>query len=106
MSLNFAAQLGNTFVGAFGPSRPTLALAPALPREGLARRAARALFQLPARLLAGLERRQRERDALVRYAMAEGRELGLGRRRVERAVLLTGRADMLFPSYFVNADRR
>ncbi|MEZ5860600.1 MAG: hypothetical protein R3D28_16755 [Geminicoccaceae bacterium] len=105
MSLNFAAQLGNTFVGAFGPSRPTLALVPALPREGLAPRGARAL---PAAgpPLAGLERRQRERDALVRYAMAEGRELGLGRRRVERAVLLTGRADMLFPSYFVNADRR
>ena len=26
--------------------------------------------------------------------------------REERAVLLSGRADILFPSYFVNADRR
>lgn len=104
MSLNFAASLGNTFVGAFGPSRPTVA--PALPRLGLVRRVARTLFQLPARFLAALERRQKERDALLRYAMSEGRELGLGRRHVERAVLLTGRADMLFPSYFVNADRR
>jgi hypothetical protein len=106
MSLDFAARLGNTFVGAFGPSRRTLAADPALPHGGLARRAVLALFRLPARFVAALDRRQRERDALLRYAMAEGRGLGLGRQHVERAVLLTGRADMLFPSYFVNADRR
>ncbi|MCB1992312.1 MAG: hypothetical protein KDG49_12710, partial [Geminicoccaceae bacterium] len=62
MSLDFAARLGNTFVGAFGPSRPTPARDATLPRHGLARRAAKALFQLPARFLAALERRQRERD--------------------------------------------
>lgn len=106
MSFDLAAHLGNTFVGAFGPSRPTLAGAPALPRDGLVRRAALAFFHLPARFLAALDRRQRERDALVRYAMAEGQVRGLGRCNIERAVLLTWRADMLFPSYFVNADRR
>lgn len=96
-------DLGNASAAALGRPVPS---SPARPVEGFAGRLARVLFHLPARLLARLERNQRERDALVRYAMAEGRQPGLGRSQIDRAVLLSGRADILFPSYFVNADRR
>jgi hypothetical protein len=101
MTTDIAIRLGNTFISAV--SRQPAAATPARPSH--ARRLAQAIFRAPGRLVAWLERRQAARDALVRYAMNEGRE-GPGRNEIERAVLLTGRADMLFPSYFVNAHRR
>lgn len=105
MSTDIATRLGNTFISAVTqPASSRVVVAATEP--GLWRRLAQAVFTGPSRLLAGAARRQAERDALIRYAMAEGRELGLGRNELERAVLLTGRADMLLPSYFVNAQRR
>jgi hypothetical protein len=106
MTIDLATRLGNTFISAVTPPMPAMPYTATVRQSGLWRRLARAVFQAPGRVMAHLERRQAERDALLRYAMSEGRELGLGRSEVERAVLLTGRADMLFPSYFVNAHRR
>ncbi len=104
MSIALATRLGDTFVGAV--NRQPVAAVAAAPRSGLWRKLATAVFHAPSRVVAYLDRRQAERDALLRYAMTEGKELGIGRGEIERAVLLTGRADMLFPSYFVNAHRR
>ena len=103
MTTDLAIRLGNTFIGAVSG---TAAPAPRTAEPGLLRKFAHAVFQAPARFVAELARRQAERDALIRYVMTEHRELGLGRSEVERAVLLTGRADMLFPSYYENAHRR
>jgi hypothetical protein len=106
MTIDLAARLGNTFISAVTPPVPAMPLTATVRQPGLWRRLARAVFQAPGRFMARLARRQAERDALIRYAMAEGRQQGIGRNEIERAVLLTGRADMLFPSYFVNAQRR
>ena len=104
MSTDLATRLGNTFIGAV---TGTAAAAPRRAAQpGFWRKLGHTVFHAPAQVMAGLARRQTERDALIRYAMTEGRELGLGRSEIERAVLLTGRADMLFPSYYVNAHRR
>ena len=104
MSTNLATRLGNTFIGAVAG---TAAAAPrSAAQRGFWRKLGHAVFHAPARFMAELARRQAERDAVIRYAMTESRELGLGRNEIERAVLLTGRADMLFPSYYVNAHRR
>jgi hypothetical protein len=106
MTIDLATRLGNTFISAVTPPVPAVRLVSTVRQPGLWRKLAHAVFQAPGRFMAGLARRQAERDALIRYAMAEGRKQGVGRNDIERAVLLTGRADMLFPSYFVNAQRR
>ncbi len=106
MTTDIATRLGTTLIGAIAPAQTSTRLvATAAERPGVAKRLLTTLFGMPVRFVAWLERRQAARDALVRYAMSEGK-LGVGRNEIERAVLLTGRADMLFPSYFVNADRR
>ena len=106
MTTDLAIRLGNTFIGAV--TRPAAALprTGAVKAPGFWRKLGRAVFQAPGQIMATLNRRQSERDALIRYMVSEGKHLGIGRGEVERAVLLTGRADMLFPSYFVNAQRR
>jgi hypothetical protein len=106
MTTDLAIRLGNTFIGAVTRPVPATPHYAAVPTPGFWRKLGRAAFQAPGRIMASLNRRQAERDALIRYAMSEGKHLGIGRGEVERAVLLTGRADMLFPSYFVNAQRR
>ncbi len=109
MTTDLATRLGNTLIGAVARTADPRAadLAPRTTAQpGFWRQLGGAVFHAPGRFIAGLARRQAERDALIRYAQAEGRELGVGRREIERAVLLTGRADSLFPSYFVNAHRR
>jgi len=106
MTTDLAFRLGNTFIGAVTPSAGTRRVTAAVGQPSRWRRIGRAVFAAPARFLAHLERRQAARDALIRYAMAEGRELGLARNEIERALLLTGRADTLLPSYYVNAHRR
>jgi|GEM_PF-3147120 len=103
MTTDLALRLGNTFITAV-TRQPAASAAATTP--SIWRRLGAAAFSAPSRLLARAQRRQAERDALIRYAMTEGRELGLGRSEIERAVLLTGRADMLFPSYYANAHRR
>jgi hypothetical protein len=106
MTTDIATRLGNTLMGAFVPPTTYGRYTNVASEPSLWRKLGRAIFNAPAGFVAQLQRRQAERDALIRYAMSEGRELGLGRSEIERAVLLTGRADMLFPSYFVNAQRR
>ena len=106
MTTDIATRLGNTLLGAVIQPTSTVRAATAAAQPGFWQKLGVAIFHAPSHLMAYLQRRQAERDALIRYAMTEGRELGLGRNEVERAVLLTGRADMLFPSYFVNAQRR
>ncbi len=106
MTTDIATRLGNTLMGAVIQPTTAAPYADVAPEPSLWRKLGRLAFNAPARFVAHLQRRQAERDALIRYAMAEGKELGLGRGEIERAVLLTGRADMLFPSYFVNAQRR
>ena len=106
MTTDIATRLGNTLMGAVIQPASAARIVTAAPRTGFWHKLAVALFQAPSRFMAHLQRRQAERDALIRYAMTEGKELGLGRNEIERAVLLTGRADMLFPSYFINAQRR
>ncbi len=106
MTTAIATRLGNTFIGAVTqPARPARRSDVATQRS-IWRKLGLALFHAPGRLAAWAQQRQAERDALIRYAMNEGRELGLGRSEIERAVLLTGRADLLFPSYWVTAHRR
>jgi hypothetical protein len=106
MTTDIATRLGNTLMGAFVQPIPAGRATAAGRAPSVWQKLGRAVFTAPARFVAHLQRRQAERDALIRYAMTEGKELGLGRSEIERAVLLTGRADMLFPSYFVNAQRR
>lgn len=106
MTTALATRLGNTFIGAVTQPASAARRAAVVGRPSIWRKLGQALFNAPARFAAHLERRQAERDALIRYAMTEGKALGLGRNEVERAVLLTGRADILLPSYFVNAHRR
>lgn len=106
MSTDIASRLGSTLIGAVTPSPANARFVARDERPSVARRLLTALFLMPGRFVAWLERRQAARDALVRYAMSERKKHGLGRSEIERAVLLTGRADMLFPSYFINADRR
>ncbi len=106
MTTDIATRLGNTLMGAVIQPASTARVAVSAPRKGFWHKFGLAVFQAPNRFMAHLQRRQAERDALIRYAMTEGKQLGLGRNEIERAVLLTGRADMLFPSYFVNAQRR
>ena len=106
MTTDLAIRLGNTFIGAVTPPAAATPRAGVVRGPGFWRKLAHAVFQAPGRIMATLNRRQAERDALIRYMMSEGQGLGIGRGEIERAVLLTGRADMLFPSYFVNARRR
>jgi hypothetical protein len=106
MTTDIATRLGNTLMGAVIQPTSAARIATAAPRAGFWHKLGVAVFQAPSRFMAHLQRRQAERDALIRYAMTEGKDLGLGRSEIERAVLLTGRADMLFPSYFINAQRR
>jgi len=106
MTIAIATRLGNTFISAVTQPAQTVRRSDAASRPSIWHKLGLAVFHAPGRLVAWAQRRQAERDALIRYAMNEGKELGLGRNEIERAVLLTGRADMLFPSYFVNAQRR
>jgi hypothetical protein len=106
MTTDIATRLGNTLMGAVVQPLPTVRVTAAAAQPGFWHKLGRAVFTAPGHFMAHLQRRQAERDALIRYAMTEGKELGLGRSEIERAVLLTGRADMLFPSYFINAQRR
>lgn len=106
MTIDLALRLGNTFIEAIAPSTGAGRLVAAVGQPSRWRRIGRTVFAAPACFLAGLARRQAERDALIRYAMTEGRKLGLACNELERAVLLTGRADMLLPSYYINAHRR
>jgi len=106
MTTDIATRLGNTLMGVIVQPTTIARSTHADTRPAMWQKLAQAVFAAPGRLVAWAQRRQAERDALVRYAMNEGKELGLGRNEIERAVLLTGRADMLFPSYFVNAQRR
>ena len=106
MTTDIASRLGSTLIGAVAQSPANARFVAGDERSSATRRLLTALFLMPGRLMGWLERRQAARDALVRYAMSERRKHGLGRSEIERAVLLTGRADMLFPSYFINADRR
>lgn len=104
MSITLATRIGNTLVGAVNPSAPAATVVQQAGKRGS--RLVAMLFDAPRRFLARLDRRQRERDALLRYLISEGGDRQNGRRIVERAALMTGRADLLLPSYFVNADRR
>lgn len=106
MTTDLANRLGNTFIGAVAPPAGAGRLGAVVQQPSRWHRLARAVFAAPGRLLARIARRQAARDALIRYAMCEGRELGLGRIEIERAVLLSGRADTMLPSYFINAHRR
>jgi hypothetical protein len=106
MTTDIASRLGATLIGAVVQSPANARFVARDGRPSVARRLLKSLFETPGHLIAWLNRRQAARDALVRYAMSEGMKTGLGRSEIERAVLLTGRADMLFPSYFINADRR
>lgn len=106
MTTDIASRLGSTLIGAVNQSPANARFVAQDGRPSVARRLLTALFLLPGRFIARLERQQAARDALVRYAMSERKKHGLGNSEIERAVLLTGRADMLFPSYFINADRR
>lgn len=106
MTTDIATRLGNTLMGAVSQPATAVRRLGATTQPSIWRKLGQAVFTAPARFVAHLQRRQAERDALIRYAMTEGKHLGLGRSEIERAVLLTGRADMLFPSYFVNAQRR
>jgi hypothetical protein len=106
MTTDLAIRLGNTFIGAVTQPAAATPHPGVVQGPGFWRKLARAVFQAPGRIMATLNRRQAERDALIRYMMSEGKQIGIGRGEIERAVLLTGRADMLFPSYFVNAQRR
>lgn len=106
MTTDIASRLGATLIGAVTQSPATARFVARDERSSIARHLLTAVFEMPGQLVAWLNRRQAARDALVRYAMSERKKHGLGRSEIERAVLLTGRADMLFPSYFVNADRR
>ena len=96
MSTDIARLLGNTLMSAV--TQP--AAAPRRAKQHAAgpwRRLATALFDAPRRLLARIERRRAERDALIRYATSEGRHLEIGRAPLDRALLLAGRVDPLFP---------
>ena len=106
MTIDIADRIGTTLIGAAALSPANARFAAHVERPSVGRRLLESLFETPGRLVAWLNRRQAARDALIRYAMSEGRKHGLGRSEIERAVLLTGRADLLFPSYFINADRR
>lgn len=106
MTTDLALRLGNTFIGAVTSPAAPVGFTRTADQPGFWRKLGSALFRAPARILAALDRRQAERDALIRYTMTEFSRNGRSRSEIERAVLLTGRADMLFPSYFVNAQRR
>lgn len=106
MTTDLACRLGNTLISAVTQPASAVSASHRATTPSVWRTRTAAVFSAPARFVAHLQRRQAERDALIRYAMNEGKELGLGRNDIERAVILTGRADLLFPSYYANAHRR
>lgn len=103
MSIDLANLVGNTLLSAAtgaAPRQPS-----AVERPGFWRALGAALFKAPARFIEHLERRQAARDAAIRHAIAEGKGFGLVNNEMERAILLTGRADMLLSSHFVSHNR-